>query len=134
MIFILDTNVISAARRADRSPRVAAWLTSQPEASLFLSVLTIGEIERGIQLQAATNPAFARDLKAWLDRTLQVFADRLLPFTDQDARHWGQLSAKLGHPGVDLMIAGQALARDATVVTRNSADFQPTGVRLLNPF
>jgi predicted nucleic acid-binding protein len=63
-----------------------------------------------------------------------LFADRILAFTAQDARLWGELSARLGHPGADLMIAAQALARNAQVVTRNVADFEPSGARILNPF
>ena len=134
MIHILDTNVVSAVRRADRAPAVAAWLGAQAETDLFLSVVTLGEIERGIRLQEPKNPDFARDLRIWLDRTVTVFADRLIDFTARDALIWGELSARIGHPGADLMIAAQALARDAVVVTGNTADFAPTGARLLDPF
>ena len=134
MTYILDTNTISAVRRADRSPNVAIWLANQAEADLYLSVITLGEIERGIRLQEPHNPDFALDLRRWLDRTMTLFADRILEFTAQDARLWGELSEKLGHPGADLMIAAQALARNAQVVTRNVADFEPTGARILNPF
>lgn len=134
MIYLLDTNVISAARRIDRAPQVAAWLAGQAEADLYLSVITLGEIERGIRRQEVRDPEFATDLRAWLDRTITVFSDRILAFTAEDARIWGRLSAELGHPGADLMISAQALARDATVVTGNTSDFVPTGVRLFNPF
>lgn len=134
MIHILDTNVISAVRRADRAPQVARWLAARAESELFLSVITLGEIERVIAVQDRQNPAFAADLRAWITRTVSVFADRILPFTDADARHWGQLSARIGHPGADLMIAAQALARDATVVTGHTADFAATGARLVDPF
>jgi len=134
VIHILDTNVLSAARRADRVPKVAAWLGMQAEADLFLSVITLGEVERGIRLQETRNPEFAADLRHWLDRTVTIFADRLLDFTAQDALAWGDLSARLGHPGAELMIAAQALTRDAAVVTGNVADFAPTGVRLIDPF
>ena len=126
--------MISAVRRSGRAPQVAAWLDGQPEDTLFLSVVTLGEIERGIHRQQSTDSAFAADLRTWLDRTTTLFADRILPFDAADARIWGQLSARLGHSGADLLIAAQALARDATVVTRNTADFAPTGVRLHDPF
>ncbi|MFV0361296.1 type II toxin-antitoxin system VapC family toxin [Tropicimonas sp.] len=134
MIYILDTNVISAVRRPDRAPRVAAWLAAQAEENLYLSVVTLGEIERGIRRQERRDPGFAADLRAWLDRTVSVFADRILPFGAGDALIWGRLSADLGHPGADLMIAAQALARDGVVVTGNGADFRATGARLLDPF
>jgi predicted nucleic acid-binding protein len=133
-MYILDTNVISAIRRPDRAPQVAAWLRGKAEADLFLSVITLGEIERGIRAQEARNPAFVADLRGWLDRTLRLFGDRLLPFTAQDAVIWGRLSQDLGHSGADLMIAASALARGATVVTGNVEDFRPTGVLLENPF
>lgn len=134
MIHILDTNVISALRRPDRAPKVAQWLAAQPEQDLFLSVITLGEIERGIWLQEPVNPSFAADLRHWLDRTVTLFADRLLDFTPQDALVWGRLSANIGHPGADLMIAAQALVRDAAVVTGNGPDFAPTGARIVDPF
>ena len=134
MIYVLDTNVISALRRPDRAPAVAAWIRQKPEDDLYLSAITIGEIARGIAQQQRANPDFARDLATWLDRTLRVFSDRILPFGAQDARIWGRLSHEIGHTGADLMIAATALAHDATVVTRNVADFAPTGVRVENPF
>lgn len=134
MSFILDTNVISAVRRSERAPRVAAWLARQRETDLFISVITLGEIERGIRLQEPKDERFARDLRRWLDRTVMLFQDRLLEFTAADALAWGTLSARMGHPGADLMIAAQALSRDATVVTGNGADFTATGVRIVDPF
>jgi len=134
LIYILDTNVISALRRPERAPAVSAWLAGRVETDLFLSVVTLGEIERGIRLQEGRNPDFASDLRAWLDRTEQIFSDRILAFGTRDARIWGKLSAAIGHPGADLMIAAQALGRDATVVTANVSDFAPTGARILDPF
>ncbi|MCB0257379.1 MAG: type II toxin-antitoxin system VapC family toxin [Anaerolineae bacterium] len=133
-MFILDTNVLSAVRRPDRAPQVAQWLVDKPEAELFLSVITLGEIERGIQQQERANPVFAADLRAWVDRTVRLFGDRILPFGADEARIWGRLSADLGHTGADLMIAATALATGATIVTRNTADFAASGVMLENPF
>ncbi|WP_068118901.1 type II toxin-antitoxin system VapC family toxin [Tropicimonas marinistellae] len=135
MIYILDTNVISAVRRDGRAPNVVAWLSDRPESELFLSAITLGEIERGIRLQERKkNPGFATDLGRWLERTVTVFHDRILDFTAEDALVWGALSARIGHAGADLMIAAQALARDATVVTGNGSDFEPTGARIVDPF
>ena len=133
-MYILDTNVISAVRRPDRAPRIAAWLRGKAEKDLFLSVITLGEIARGIRQQDARDPAFARDLRAWLDRTLLLFSDRLLAFGAEDARIWGRLSSGIGHAGADLMIAATALHHGATVVTGNVSDFSPTGVPIENPF
>lgn len=133
-MYILDTNVISAVRRPDRAPKVAAWLQGKAEQDLFLSVITLGEIERGIRQQEKRDPGFAGDLKVWLDRTVVLFSDRLLPFEAEDARIWGRLSAEIGHNGADLMIAASALRHAATVVTGNTRDFALTGVGLEDPF
>ena len=133
-MYVLDTNVISAVRRKDRAPKVAAWLQGKAEQDLCLSVITLGEIERGIRQQETRDPDFARDLRAWLDRTVLLFSDRLLPFEAEDARIWGRLSAEIGHNGADLMIAASALRHAATVVTGNTRDFAPTGVALEDPF
>ncbi|MTH65496.1 type II toxin-antitoxin system VapC family toxin [Paracoccus shanxieyensis] len=133
-MLILDTNVLSALRRPERSPNVAAWLARQDETQLHLSVVTLGEIERGIARQEELNPPFARDLRDWIARTTTLFADRLLPFGADEALIWGRLSARIGHSGADLLIAATALARDATVVTGNIADFRPSGCRLTDPF
>ncbi|MGB0920864.1 MAG: type II toxin-antitoxin system VapC family toxin [Alphaproteobacteria bacterium] len=133
-MLILDTNILSALRRPERAPAIAQWLSKQIEADLFLSVITLGEIERGIRLQERNNPDFAHDLRRWLDRTTTLFADRLLPFDADAARIWGRLSAQIGHAGADLQIAATALALNATVITLNTKDFAPTGCRLENPF
>ena len=134
MIWLIDTNVLSALRRPERAPRVTAWIKAQQPEDLYLSVITLGEIERGIVQQEVRNPGFSSDLRAWMDRTVLLFADRILPFDAASARMWGQLSAELGHPGADLMIAATALVSGATVVTGNVDDFVPTGVAVLNPF
>ena len=133
-MYLIDTNVISAVRRPDHSPQVAAWLRSKPEGQLFLSVITLGEIERGIHMQDRLNPVFAADLRAWMDRTVRLFTDRILPFGAEDARIWGRLAQDIGHSGADLMIAATALSHGATVITGNVDDFRPTGVAVENPF
>lgn len=134
MKFLLDTDVLSASRRPERAVAVAAWIKSKPEEDLYLSVVTLGEIERGIALQAGRQPEFAAELRTWIDWTVRLFADRLLPFGPEEARIWGRLSAKLGHHGADLQIAATALAQGAVVVTGNVSDFEPAGVAIENPF
>ena len=133
-MLILDTNVISGLRQPERAPELVTWLARQNDADLYLSMVTLGEIERGIARQDLLDPGFARDLRDWMTRTMQLFADRLLPVDAQSARIWGQLSAQLGHAGADLLIAATALRHDAVVVTRNVSDFLPTGCRVENPF
>jgi len=132
-MYLMDTNIISALRRPDRNPSVIEWLAAQQDTALFLSAITIGEISRGIAQQETKNPTFAADLKAWIDRTEDHYGDRILPFTSKDAHIWGQLSARIGHSGADLMIAATALAHKAIVVTLNVSDFKPTGVDIICP-
>jgi predicted nucleic acid-binding protein len=133
-MYILDTNVVLAVRRPDRAPRVEAWLRGKAEQDRFLSTITLGEIERCIRQQETRDPAFARDLRGWLDRTVMLFSDRLLAFGAEEARIWGRLSAEIGHSGADLMIAATALHHGAVVVTGNASDFAPTGAAIENPF
>jgi toxin FitB len=133
-MFLIDTATISELRRRRRDPRVVAWFEQQRTTDLFVSVISIGEIERGIAQQRATTPGFAESLAAWLDRVLALYAERVLPFELQTARRWGGLSAALGNESADLMIAATAQEHGLTVVTRNVSDFEPTGVRVLDPF
>ena len=133
-MFLLDTNVLSALRRQGRHPEVARWLDAQRISDLYVSVVTIGEIERGIVLQQTRNPSFAGDLAHWLDRVISRYGDRILPVDTATARRWGQLSGEPGHAGADLLIAATALEHGLTVVTRNTRHLEPTGVAVLNPF
>lgn len=133
-MFLIDTVTLSALRKRQRNPNVVAWFERQRTADLFLSVISIGEIERGIARQRATDPDFARALTAWLDRILTVYGERIVPFDLRAARRWGALSATLGNDSADLMIAATALEHGLTVVTRNVSDFAPTGVAAVDPF
>jgi len=126
--------VLSELRRRERDPGVVAWISSQRHEDCFLSVVSIGEIERGIARRRATDPSFATQLAGWLDQLLRLYGDRLLPMEVGVARRWGQLSASIGHDGADLLIAATALEHGLTVVTRNLKHFQATGVATLNPW
>ena len=133
-MFLIDTDVLSALRRGERHPDAAGWLTAQRSSDLYLSVVTIGEIERGVECQLTRDPAFARAMSDWLDRVLAWYGDRILQVDLPTAQRWGRLIAVLGHEGADLLIAATALEHGLTVVTRNVRHFQPTAVPLLNPF
>ncbi len=133
-MYLIDTVALSELRRRQRDPAVVAWFERLRTSDLFLSVISIGEIERGIARQRATDPGFAGALAAWLDRVLALYAERVLPFDLATARRWGVLSAALGNDSADLMIAATALEHGLTVVTRNTSDFEPTGVDVLDPF
>ena len=133
-MYLIDTVVLSELRKPQRDARLTAWVARQRTTDLFVSVITIGEIERGISRQRATDPDFAAALAAWLDRVLALYGERVVPFDLQIVRRWGQLSAALGNDSADLMISATALEHGLTVVTRNVSDFEPTGVATLNPF
>jgi toxin FitB len=133
-MYLIDTVVLSELRKRDRDRGIVRWLNGKREEALFLSVVTIGEIERGIFRQRRINPAFAEVLGAWLDRTVQIYGDRILPVETTVARRWGRLSARIGHGGADLLIAATALEHGLTVITRNIRHFVQTGVAVENPF
>lgn len=133
-MFLLDTVVLSELRRRERDPGVVSWIAKQRPSDLFLSVVTIGEIERGIMLQQAKNAHFATTLSAWLDKMMYLYGDRILQIDTAVARRWGRLSAEIGNDGADLLIAATAQEHGLTVVTRNLRHFLPTGVAALNPW
>lgn len=133
-MFLVDTDVLSALAKRRRHANVETWIGSQRTSDLFISVISIGEIERGIASQRRRDANFADMLTIWLDQLLAVYGDRVIPFDLASARRWGQLSAALGHHGADLQIAATALEHGLTVVTRNVSDFEPTSVPVLDPF
>ena len=132
-MFLLDTDVLSALRRRDRNPNLVRWVDAQLTSEMYICVVTVGEIERGITQQQRRNPTFAEELASWLDRVLTWYDGRILPLDTAAARRWGRLSSTLGHSGPDLLIAAIALENGLTVVTRNLRHFEPTGVPTLNP-
>ncbi len=133
-MYLLDTNVLSELRKPRRNPGVASWVRTVPGSELYLSAITISEIERGIERQRTVDPAFAEQLTEWLEFTLRAFGDRILPLTVNIARRWGRLAAQIGNKEADLAIAATALEHGLTVVTGNTKHFHRTGVKLLDPF
>lgn len=133
-MIVLDTVVLSELRKGRPSANVVEWLGRQRDADLYLSVVSLGEIERGIELQRKTNAAFASELTRWLETLQKLYVDRILPISAPIARRWGVLSAQLGHDGADLLIAATALSHGLAVATRNVRHFKATGVQVLNPF
>ncbi len=134
MSYLVDTNVLSELRRKQPQPEVVAWFTQRPRQTLYLSVLTLGEIRKGIErLEAARQ----QPLLDWLEVELpNYFLSRLLAVDAHTADRWGRMLASAGRPlpAVDSLLAATALQHDLTLVTRNTADFADTGVRLINPW
>ena len=133
-MILLDTVVLSELREAKPNAGVVSFIEAQAADALFLSVLTIGEIEAGIEKQRATAPEFAHELNHWLMLLELQFVHCILPVTPAIAKLWGRLCVQTSNKGVDNLIAATALCHNLTVVTRNVKDFEPTGVRVLNPF
>jgi hypothetical protein len=135
-MFLLDTVVLSELRKGprQRDRNLVHWMGEVRSRELYVSVVTIGEIERGIERQRQLNPSLAERLAAWLEVTLRAYASRILPIDVAIARRRGRLSHQLGNKGLDLAIAATALEHGLTVATRNVSDFAPTGVAVVNPF
>ena len=133
-MFLLDTVVLSELRKADRDPGVNQWIAGQRGPDLYLSVLTVGEVRRGIRLQEHKDPTFAGRLSVWLDSVLQLYGTQILPVTTEIALAWGELSALSGNSSADLLLAATAKIHDLTVVTRNTKHFEGTGVPVFNPW
>lgn len=133
-MFLLDTVVISELRKARPDSGVVRWISKCQDEQLFLSVISIGEIERGIEKQRKADVGFADELAVWLETLTRLYGDRVLSITPAIARRWGRLSAVSSNNGADLLIAATALVHGLQVVTRNVSDFEPTGVVIVNPF
>lgn len=132
---LLDTNILSELRRERRADEgFMAWFDAEPEAGMFLSVMTLGEIRKGIERLRPRDPKQAAVLDLWQDRLERRFADKILPVTPQIADRWGRLQASRPVPAVDALLGAIALEHDLTLVTRNEADFAGLGIRVLNPF
>lgn len=134
MSYLLDTNVLSELRKPAPAASVEAWFRAVPSAKLYLSVLVIGEIRQGVERLARRDAARAAPLERWLGDLVGRFDDRIVPVTAEVAEVWGRLCVPDPLPTVDGLLAATALVSGWTLVTRNTADFRRTGVRLLDPF
>ena len=133
-MYLLDTNVLSEARRPAGDPGVKAWLASVRGSELYLSVLVLGEIRRGVELLRRRDAAQATVFDEWLTQLHRAYADRLIPITPAIAEEWGRLNVPDPLPVIDGLLAATAKVARLTLVTRNTADLARSGVPLLNPF
>jgi toxin FitB len=132
---LIDTNVISEVRKGERcDANVSAWYASVPEADIFLSVLVLGEIRKGIERARGSNPVKAEALERWLRAVVEGFAHRIFGVDGRVAEEWGRMGAIRSVSVIDALLAATAKANGLTLVTRNTADVQGLGVALLNPF
>lgn len=134
-MYLLDTNVVSELRKRRGDPGVKQWVAEQSAADLAISVVTVIEIETGILRKGRTDPEQARILARWFEQNvLTGFADRILPLDLAAARRIASLHVPDQAPQHDALIAGTALTRALTVVTRNTRDFERAGVEYLDPW
>lgn len=132
-MYLLDTNVVSELRKPRPHGAVLAWLQGVDDAQLHLSVVTIGEIQAGVELTRQQDAAKAQEIEAWLEQVASTF--NVLPMDVPAFRAWARLMHRRSDTvSEDAMIAATAQVHGLTVVTRNVADFNAFGVPLLNPF
>ena len=131
-MYLVDTNVVSEARRG--APEAITWLRSVNPLTVYLSVITLGEIARGVALKQKSDPRGAAPLGQWLQTLQNEHANRILPVTDRIALEWGEIAALRPRGDADGLIAATAIVHDLIVVTRNVADFDDTPAKILNPW
>lgn len=134
-MYLLDTNVVSELRKGPRADgNLLSWFARQPDESLFLSVLVLGEIRRGIESIAQRDKATASALEAWMIRLAGAYEQRILPITREIANTWGRMNVPDPLPVIDSLLAATAQVHGLTLVTRNAKDVARTGVLVINPF
>ena len=134
MSYLIDTNVISELRKGDRCDRnVAAWIAEVSEEEMFFSVLTIGELRRGIELIQRRDKTSAVALGRWLRALIDTSGDRILHIDRVIAEEWGRMNSPNPLPVIDGLIAATARIHGLTVATRNARDIERAGVSSDNP-
>lgn len=135
MSYLVDTNVLSELRSRKPDANVVAWMQARPRQSLYLSVLSLGEIRKGIE--GVADPSFRQTLTDWLEVELpNYFVGRLLSIDEPVADRWGRVQASAGRtlPVIDGLLAATALQHNLTLVTRNVKDFAGLDVQTANPW
>ena len=135
MPFLLDTNILSELRKGVRcDPNVLNWAAQESIQAHYISVLSLGEIRKGIELLRKKSPETCTPLENWLQKLHFDYANCTIAITAEISRRWGELSALRPLPVIDFLLAATALEHGLTLVTRNPKDFDGLGISIVNPF
>ena len=135
MPFLLDTNILSELRKGARcDPNVSNWAAKESTQSHYISVLSLGEIRKGIELLRKKSPEKCIPLENWLQKLHSDYANCTIAITTEISKRWGELSAHRPLPVIDSLLAATALEHGFTLATRNTKDFDGLGISIVNPF
>jgi predicted nucleic acid-binding protein len=132
--YLLDTNVLSETRKRRPDAKVLDFLANADPSTLYISVLTLGELRKGVARKQLSDPSAAANIAGWVDGLELGYADRILGINAPTARLWGEWSAQGPRSVVDTLLAATAVIHGLTLVTRNTGDVEDIDVRLHNPF
>jgi predicted nucleic acid-binding protein len=132
--YLLDTNILSETRKKQADERVISFLSAAEPSTLYISVLTLGELRKGVALKKRSDKDAAKKIAAWVDGLEFSFGDRILGIDAATASLWGELSAQRSRPVIDTLLAATAVVHELTLVTRNTGDVQDIDLKLLNPW
>jgi predicted nucleic acid-binding protein len=135
MPFLLDTNILSELRKGARcDPNVLHWAAKESIQAHYISVLSLGEIRKGIELLRQKSPEKCIPLENWLEKLHTDYANCTIAITAEISERWGELSSRRSLPVIDALIAATALEFGLTLATRNTKDFDGLGIPIVNPF
>jgi len=132
--YLLDTNLVSETRKKKADPGVVAFLRAADSSSLYLSVLTLGELRKGVASKRRTDPIAAKSLAAWVEGLEFGYAERILGIDAAIARLWGDWSADRPRPVIDTLLAATAVVHGLTLITRNTRHVNGLPVKMINPW
>ena len=132
--YLLDTNILSELRKERCDAGVRQWFEHADTEELFVSVLVLGELRRGVERIRPRDQTQAQALERWLHWVSTEFADRMLPVDEKVADHWGRLGVRQPIPVLDALLAATAITHDLAMVSRDRDGFRNTGLHIVNPF
>ena len=135
MPFLLDTNILSELRKGVHcDPNVSSWAAKESTQAHYISVLSLGEIRKGIELLRKKSPEKCIQLENWLEKLQSDYANCTIAITTEISERWGKLASQRSLPVIDALLSATALELGLTLVTRNIKDFEGLGIPIVNPF